>query len=84
MERWKSLRGYWGINSIIADIKKRQTDSNMNEGGKPGAVIYIPSGDYHLRTQVVIDISYLKIMGLGHGFVSSSRGTASGMPHLCH
>lgn len=23
------------INSIIADIKKRQTDSNMNEGGKP-------------------------------------------------
>ena len=31
--------------------------SNMNEGGKPGAVIYIPSGDYHLRTQVVIDIS---------------------------
>ena len=39
------------INSIIADIKKRQTDSNMNEGGKPGAVIYIPSGDYHLRTQ---------------------------------
>lgn len=60
------------INSIIADIKKRQTDSNMNEGGKPGAVIYIPSGDYHLRTQVVIDISYLKIMGSGHGFVSSS------------
>lgn len=58
--------------------------SNMNEGGKPGAVIYIPSGDYHLRTQVVIDISYLKIMGLGHGFVSSSRGTASGMPHLRH
>ena len=50
------------INSIIADIKKRQTDSNMNEGGKPGAVIYIPSGDYHLRTQVVIDISYLKIL----------------------
>ena len=25
------------INSIIADIKKRQTDSNMNEGGKPEA-----------------------------------------------
>ena len=23
------------INSIIADIKKQQTDSNMNEGGKP-------------------------------------------------
>ena len=60
------------INSMLADIKSRQTDSNVEEGGKPGAVIYIPSGDYHLRTQVVIDISYLKIMGAGHGFVSSS------------
>lgn len=60
------------INSIIVDIKSRQTETNIREGGKPGAVIYIPSGDYHLRTQVVIDISYLKIMGAGHGFVSSS------------
>lgn len=60
------------INSIIADIKSRQTQLDVNEGGKPGAVIYIPSGDYHLRTQVVIDISYLKIMGSGHGFISSS------------
>ena len=60
------------INSIIADIKCRQSDTDVEEGGKPGAVIYIPSGDYHLRTQVVIDISYLKIMGSGHGFVSSS------------
>lgn len=60
------------INSMIADIKSRQTDSDVKEGGKPGAVIYIPPGDYHLHTQVVIDISYLKIMGSGHGFVSSS------------
>lgn len=60
------------INSIIADIKSRQTDSDRNEEGKPGAVIYIPSGDYHLTTQVVIDISYLKIKGSGHGFTSSS------------
>lgn len=60
------------INSIIADIKSRQTDADINEGGKPGAVIYIPPGDYHLVTQVVIDISYLKIMGSGHGFTSSS------------
>ena len=60
------------INSMIADIKLRQNDSNLNDGGKPGAVIFLPSGDYHLRTQVVIDISYLKIMGTGHGFVSSS------------
>lgn len=60
------------INSIIADIKGRQTDSDYREGGKPGAAIFIPSGDYHLKTQVVIDVSYLKIMGTGHGFVSSS------------
>lgn len=60
------------INSILEDIKKRQTNPDSEEGGKPGAVIYIPPGDYHLRTQVVIDISYLKIMGSGHGFVSSS------------
>jgi hypothetical protein len=60
------------INSIIADIKSRQTETDDNEGGKPGAVIYIPPGDYSLLTQVVIDISYLKIMGSGHGFTSSS------------
>ena len=60
------------INSIIADIKSRQSDADMNGGGKPGAVIYIPSGDYHLVSQVVIDISYLKIVGSGHGFTSSS------------
>lgn len=60
------------INSIIADIKSRQTESDINEGGKPGAVIYIPPGDYHLVSQVVIDISYLKIVGSGHGFTSSS------------
>ncbi|EMX8371628.1 right-handed parallel beta-helix repeat-containing protein [Yersinia enterocolitica] len=60
------------INSIIADVKSRQTDIDINDGGKPGAVIYIPPGDYHLNTQVIIDISYLKIMGSGHGFTSSS------------
>lgn len=60
------------INSIIADIKSRQTNSDINDGGKPGAVIYIPPGDYHLVSQVVIDISYLKIAGSGHGFTSSS------------
>lgn len=60
------------INSIIDDIKTRQAQTDINEGGKPGAVIYIPPGDYHLTTQVVIDISYLKIVGSGHGFTSSS------------
>ena len=60
------------INSIIADVKSRQTESDANGGGKPGAVIYIPPGDYRLRTQVVIDISFLRIEGSGHGFTSSS------------
>ena len=74
--KWKNGDPYEDIgkviNSIIEDIKSRQTESDINQGGKPGSVIYIPSGDYHLRTQVTIDISYLKIMGSGHGFVSSS------------
>jgi hypothetical protein len=60
------------INSMIADIKCRQTGTHTTDGGKPGAVIYIPPGDYRLRTQVVIDISFLKIQGSGHGFASSS------------
>lgn len=60
------------INSILADIKRRQTATDLNDGGKPGAVIYLPPGDYHLRTQVHIDISYLRIEGSGHGFTSSS------------
>ena len=60
------------INSIIDDIKRRQPVADANNGGKPGAVIYIPPGDYHLRTQVVIDCSFLRIEGSGHGFASSS------------
>jgi inulin fructotransferase (DFA-I-forming) len=60
------------INSIIADIKDRQTAADADDGGKPGAVIYIPPGDYRLRTQVVIDVSFLRIEGSGHGFTSSS------------
>jgi inulin fructotransferase (DFA-I-forming) len=60
------------INNIIADIKRRQTATDVRDGGKPGAVIYIPPGDYRLRTQVLIDISFLRIEGSGHGFSSSS------------
>ncbi|MGX5716587.1 right-handed parallel beta-helix repeat-containing protein [Arthrobacter sp. MAHUQ-56] len=60
------------INSIIADIKERQNVTDVDNGGKPGAVIYLPPGDYHLRTQVLIDISFLRIQGSGHGFTSSS------------
>ncbi|MGK3649723.1 NosD domain-containing protein [Pseudarthrobacter enclensis] len=60
------------INSIIADIKARQSAADVDNGGKPGAVIYLPPGDYHLRTQVLVDVSFLRIEGSGHGFTSSS------------
>lgn len=60
------------INAIVADIKQRQNTVDINDGGKPGATIFIPAGDYHLRTQAVINLSYLKIVGEGHGFTSSS------------
>lgn len=60
------------INSIIADVKDRQKKLDGGDGGQPGAVIYLPPGDYRLRTQVVIDISFLRIEGAGHGFTSSS------------
>lgn len=33
-------------------------------------MIIIPPGDYDLRTQVVVDVSYLTIAGFGHGFFS--------------
>lgn len=56
------------INSIIADIKRRQTDP----ADKPGAVIYIPPGTYSLKTRVVVDVSFLTIRGSGHGFTSLS------------
>lgn len=56
------------VNSIIADIKINQP----TQASKPGAVIYIPPGDYSLKTRIVIDISYLQIKGSGHGFTSSS------------
>ncbi|SMH27844.1 inulin fructotransferase (DFA-I-forming) [Rathayibacter oskolensis] len=60
------------LNSILDDIRARQTATDELDGGKPGAVIHLPPGDYPLRTQVVIDISYLRIQGSGHGFTSSS------------
>lgn len=55
-------------NDIIADIKRRQATA----GSRPGAVITIPPGDYDLRTQVIVDISFLTIAGFGHGFFSRS------------
>lgn len=56
------------MNSIIAKIKQDQP----NQASKPGGVIYIPPGDYSLKTRVVVDISYLQIKGSGHGFSSLS------------
>lgn len=56
------------INSIIADVKSQQT----SQASKPGAVVYIPPGDYSLKTRVNVDISYLTIRGSGHGFTSLS------------
>ncbi|MEA5455064.1 NosD domain-containing protein [Sinomonas sp. JGH33] len=56
------------INSIIADIKSQQT----SQASKPGGVIYIPPGDYSLKTRVNIDVSFLTIRGSGHGFTSLS------------
>lgn len=60
------------INSIIADVRRRQSIIEASDFGKPGAVIMIPPGDYRLRTQVLIDVSFLRIEGSGHGFTSSS------------
>lgn len=60
------------LNSMISDIKSRQSEKNLDNRGKPGAVIYIPPGDYKLKTPVLIDISFLRIEGKGHGFISSS------------
>lgn len=62
------------INSIIDDIKDRREDQEDN----PSAVIYIPPGDYSLKTRAVIDVSYLQIKGSGHGFASSSIRYNSG------
>ncbi|MBN9211576.1 MAG: fructotransferase [Microbacterium sp. 71-36] len=60
------------INGILRDVKERQRGADVEDGGRPGAVIHIPPGDYRLRTQVVIDVSFLRIEGAGHGFTSSS------------
>lgn len=72
------------INSIIANIKNRQANPDINDGGKPGAVIYIPPGDYRLVSQVVVDISYLRIVGSGHGFTSSSIRFNTPVHELAH
>lgn len=59
--------GYY-INDILADIKANQSSQSEN----PAATIYIPPGDYNLKTRVVVDVSYVTIKGSSHGFFSSS------------
>ncbi len=60
------------INSILADVRERQAEADVDDGGKPGAVVHLPPGDYRLRTPVLIDLSFVRIEGSGHGFTSSS------------
>lgn len=60
------------ITSILDDVRTRQAAADVRDGGKPGAVIHLPPGDYRLRTQVRIDLSFVRIEGSGHGFTSSS------------
>ncbi len=60
------------INGILAEVRERQAAAEVRDGGKPGAVIQLPPGDYRLRTPVLIDVSFVRIEGSGHGFTSSS------------
>nr|WP_300340053.1 right-handed parallel beta-helix repeat-containing protein [Actinomyces sp.] len=62
------------INEIIDEVKRTQS----TQDNKPGAVIYVPPGNWPLRTPVVVDISYITIKGSGHGFTSSSIRYNSG------
>ena len=38
-----------GMGSKLRGQSVSIMDLMTNDGGKPGAVIYIPSGDYHLK-----------------------------------
>ncbi|HCT76632.1 MAG TPA: fructotransferase [Micromonosporaceae bacterium] len=67
-----SITAYTDIGALINDIIARIKLDQPNQSSKPGAVIYIPPGDYPLKTRVTVDISYLTIKGSGHGFTSSS------------
>ncbi|MEV0173681.1 NosD domain-containing protein [Streptomyces sp. NPDC050803] len=67
-----SITCYTDIGALINDIIARIKQDQPNQAAKPGAVIYIPPGDYPLKTRVTVDISYLTIKGSGHGFASSS------------
>jgi len=71
--RERDLRGPVDRGGERPGPPARPADGDRRERrGKPGAVIYLAPGDYRLRTQVRIDISFLRIEGSGHGFTSSS------------
>lgn len=61
------------INDILDDVKVRQARPDA----RPGAAIIIPPGDYELRTQVVVDVSFVTFAGYGHGFTSRSIASNS-------
>ena len=67
-----SITCFTDVGAVINDIIARIKSDQPNQAAKPGAVIYLPPGDYPLKTRVTVDISYLTIKGSGHGFASSS------------
>jgi len=67
-----SLTAYEDIGAVINDIIANIHSNQTSQDSKPGAVIYIPPGDYTLLTMVTVDVSYLQIKGSGHGFTSRS------------
>jgi hypothetical protein len=68
------------INGIIADIKRRQTQSDLNDRGKPGAVIYIPPGaDRRIGTRLhVFEHPVQHAPGRAE---TLARNLAGGQPH---
>jgi inulin fructotransferase (DFA-I-forming) len=60
------------VGAVINDIIRAVKADQPSQASKPGAVVYLPPGDYPLRTRVTVDVSYLTVKGSGHGFSSSS------------
>lgn len=68
--------GYWNIN----DFGARPNDPNFDNAeifnklvrqmGKQGGTIYIPSGTYYVKSSVIIDRSYVSIVGDNPGLRS--------------
>lgn len=73
-----SLRAHDDVGAVINDIVRQVKSEQRDPAHKPGAVVYIPPGDYSLKTRAVIDVSYLQVKGSGHGF--TSLGIRDGTP----